>query len=95
MPRYLTAPSRFLVIISTFVVALVLLLASSVMAAGPEPATVDYRVRAGDTLWMIAAEVADGSDVRGVVTQIRHLNDLDSSIILPGQMLAIPSGPGI
>ena len=37
MPRYLTAPSRVLVIISTFVVALVLLLASSVMAAGPEP----------------------------------------------------------
>ena len=95
MPRYLTAPSRFLVIISTFVVALVLLLASSVMAAGPEPVTVDYRVRAGDTLWMIAAEVADGSDVRGVIAQIRHLNDLESSVILPGQMLEIPSGSGV
>jgi len=95
VPRYLTAPSRFLVIISTFVVALLLLLASSVMAAGPEPGTVDYRVRAGDTLWMIAAEVADGADVRGVVAQIRHLNDLESSIILPGQTLEIPSASGI
>jgi len=95
VPRYLTAPSRFLVIISTFVVALLLLLASSVMAAGPEPETVDYRVRAGDTLWMIVAEVADGADVRGVVAHIRHLNDLDSSIILPGQTLEIPSISGI
>ena len=59
MPRYLTAPSRFLVIISTFVVALVLFLASSVMAAGPEPETVDYVVRSGDSLWTIAAEIAD------------------------------------
>ena len=95
MPRYLTAPSRFLVITSTFVGALVLLLASSVMAAGPEPATVDYRVRSGDTLWTIAAEVADDSDVRGIIAQIRDINDLDSSLIVPGQVLEIPTGDGI
>ena len=92
MPRYLTAPSRFLVIISTFVVALVLLLASSVMAAGPEPATVDYRVRSGDTLWTIAEEVApDNNDVRGVISEIRHLNELDSSMIIPGETLLVPA----
>ncbi len=91
MPRYLTAPSRFLVIISTFVVALVLLLASSVMAAGPESATVDYRVQAGDTLWTIAAEVAPDEDTRGVISEIRHLNDLDTSLIVPGQTLVVPT----
>lgn len=92
MPRYLTAPSRFLVIISTFVVALVLLLASSVMAAGPEPETADYRVRSGDTLWAIAEVVAEhGEDVRGVVAEIRDLNDLDSSVIVPGQILLVPA----
>jgi LysM repeat protein len=92
MPRYLTAPSRFLVIISTFVVALVLLLASSVMAAGPEPATVDYRVRSGDTLWTIAEEVApEDNDVRGVISEIRHLNELDSSMIIPGETLLVPA----
>lgn len=92
MSRYLTAPSRILVIISTFVVALVLLLASSVMAAGPEPATVDYRVRAGDTLWGIAEIVAPaGEDLRGVISEIRHLNDLESSLIAPGQVLAVPA----
>ncbi len=92
MPRYLTAPSRFLVIISTFVVALVLLLASSVMAAGPEPETVDYRVRSGDTLWTIAEEVGpDGDDVRGVIAEIRHLNEMDSSMINPGETLLVPA----
>jgi LysM repeat protein len=92
MPRYLTTPSRFLVIISTFVVALVLLLASSVMAAGPEPATVDYRVRSGDTLWTIAEEVApEDNDVRGVISEIRHLNELDSSMIIPGETLLVPA----
>jgi len=92
MARYLTAPSRILVIISTFVAALVLLLASSVMAAGPEPETVDYRVLPGDTLWTIAQEVEEGGDVRDVVAEIRNLNDLDSSLILPGQVLLVPVG---
>jgi LysM repeat protein len=82
-----------LVIISTFVVALVLLLASSVMAAGPEPETADYRVRSGDTLWAIAEVVADSDvDLRSVVAQIRDLNDLDSSLIVPGQTLLVPAG---
>ncbi len=92
MPRYLTAPSRVLVIISTFVVALVLLLASSVMAAGPESETVDYRVRSGDTLWTIAEEAAPDDDVRGVISEIRDLNDLESSLIIPGQTLLVPVG---
>ena len=92
MPRYLTAPSRFLVIISTIVVALVLLLASSVMAAGPEPVTVDYRVLPGDSLWTIAEEIAPEADVRGLIAEIRDLNDLESSLILPGQELVVPVG---
>ncbi len=92
MPRYLTTPSRFLVIISTFVVALVMLLASSVMAAGPEPVTVDYLVRPGDTLWTIAEETSPEADVRGVIAEIRHLNELETSLIIPGQTLEVPAG---
>ncbi len=93
MPRYVTAPSRFLVIISTMIVALVLFLASSVMAAGPEPVTVDYRVRAGDTLWSIAEDVAvGGSDIRGIVAEVRDMNGLEASVIRPGQTLVIPGG---
>lgn len=91
MPRYMTAPSRALVIISTIIVALVLLLASSVMAAGPEPDTVTYRVRSGDTLWAIAGDLEIGSDIRAVVSEIRTLNGLDSSFIVPGQLLELPA----
>jgi len=91
MPRYMTAPSRALVIISTIIVALVLLLASSVMAAGPEPDTVTYRVRSGDTLWTIAGDLEIGGDIRGVVSDIREINDLDSSLIMPGQWLELPA----
>jgi LysM repeat protein len=91
MPRYVTTPTRFLVIISTMLVALVLLLASSVMAAGPEPMTADYWVNSGDTLWSIAEQVApEDTDVRAVVAEIRNLNDLESSLIYPGQSLLVP-----
>ncbi len=91
MPRYVTTPTRFLVIISTMVVALVLLLASSVMAAGPEPVTDDYLVRSGDTLWSIAEQVGpENADVRAVIAEIRDLNDLESSLIRPGQNLLVP-----
>ena len=64
------------------------------MAAGPEPATVDYRVRSGDTLWTIAEEVAPDRDVRGTISEIKDLNDLDSSLILPGQILEVPALAG-
>lgn len=91
MPRYVTTPTRFLVIISTMIVALVLLLATSVMAAGPEPVTAEYRVRSGDTLWTIAERVGpDDDDVRAVVAEIMDLNDLESSLIRPGQSLLVP-----
>ena len=91
MPRYVTTPTRFLVIISTMIVALVLLLATSVLAAGPAPVTADYRVRSGDTLWSIAEYVGpDHADVRAVIAEIRDLNDLESSLIRPGQNLLVP-----
>jgi LysM repeat protein len=73
------------------VVALVLLLATSVMAAGPEPVTADYRVRAGDTLWTIAEQVGpEDTDLRAVVAEIVDLNDLESNLIRPGQSLLVP-----
>ena len=47
-------------------------------------------VESGDTLWSIATAVAGDGDVRPVVDGLRVLNDLDSSRILPGQVLRLP-----
>ena len=92
MLRQTTASSRVLVIISTIVVALVLLLPST-GGASQEAATDDYVVRSGDTLWEIAAErTVAGEDVRSTISVIRSLNDLESSLIKPGETLVVPSG---
>ncbi|SET18543.1 LysM peptidoglycan-binding domain-containing protein [Geodermatophilus poikilotrophus] len=48
-------------------------------------------VQPGDTVWSIAGEVAgDGQDVRVVVDAIEELNDLEGSVVVPGQVLELP-----
>lgn len=48
-------------------------------------------VHQGDTLWSIAAAVADeGDDVRAVIADIRELNELPDAVVVPGQVLALP-----
>lgn len=94
MVRQSNTRARALVIISTTVVALVLLLATAVYAfTGPVAAEgVDYRVRAGDTLWDIAADHTEpGGDVRRGVALIQEMNELDGSLIRAGQVLVVPA----
>lgn len=105
MPRHTVIPSRVLIVISTVVVALVLLLASSVQAssqltdaelnAAEMLVTADYKVRSGDTLWDIADDhTPRRGDVWNTVEEIKDLNDLDSTVIHPGQVLQIPLTSG-
>lgn len=47
-------------------------------------------VRAGESLWHLAAEIAPSADPRDVVSDIVHLNQLSSSVVQPGQSIAIP-----
>ena len=102
MVRRSNTRARALVIISTTVVALVLLLATAVYAfTGPVPTAgtengtengTEYRVRAGDTLWGIAADHTEpGGDVRRGVALIMEMNDLDGSVIRPGEVLVVPA----
>jgi LysM repeat protein len=74
-------------------VALVVLVAWAVLArtsegAGPERS---YVVRAGDTLWTIAAANYAG-DPRAGIWEIRERNGLSGSLIQPGQRLVLPRG---
>ena len=86
------APSRVLVLLVSVAVASFLLLASAVQASGGPAATAEVRVSAGDTLWAIAAEAAEpGEDVRKIIHDIKRMNDLDGSIIRPGQVLTVPA----
>jgi LysM repeat protein len=82
-----------LVVLSTLLAALVLLLASAVQA-GDTPVDLDaYRVSSGDTLWVIAEQITPpGGDVRDTVSAIKQINRLDTSVIRPGQVLAVPAG---
>jgi LysM repeat protein len=48
-----------------------------------------HTVRAGETLWTIAAE-RYGGDPRAGVWKLQRANDLVGSIIVPGQRLVVP-----
>ncbi|HEY5223210.1 MAG TPA: LysM peptidoglycan-binding domain-containing protein [Microbacteriaceae bacterium] len=48
-------------------------------------------VTTGESLWKIAETVAPSADPRDVVTAIIDLNQLSSSVLMPGQSLAIPT----
>ena len=89
----LTTPARVVVLLTAIVLLLVLLLANAVGATAPDD-TVAYEIHQvvdGDTLWDIAGEhTAVGEDVRRVVFEIQHLNDLSGSVIFPGQVLRVP-----
>ena len=55
----------------------------------PEP-TETVMVGTGDTLWDIAADAAEGGDVREMVDRIKSLNALDSGMVTAGQRLRVP-----
>lgn len=84
--------TRVAVLLTLVVVVIVLLLANAVGAQGPDTSVyAEHRVASGDTLWDIAAGyTAAGDDVRNTIVDIRRANDLDGSVIVPGQVLRIP-----
>lgn len=56
------------------------------------PATVAVTVQPGDTLWGIAAAIDPGADPRALIAEIRELNAMTRSGLVPGQVLVVPAG---
>lgn len=77
------------------VLAVGLVLASGAVGTGeagtPEPTRI-VLVGSGDTLWDIAAGIADDGDVRAMIDRIEKLNALDSGMVVAGQQLVVPAG---
>ncbi|MEQ7846982.1 LysM peptidoglycan-binding domain-containing protein [Nocardioides kribbensis] len=65
------------------------LAAGSVATSQAQPTEVIV-VGTGETLWDIAADVADDGDVRSTIAKIQQLNDLDGGMVAAGQRLRIP-----
>ncbi|MDN4171539.1 LysM peptidoglycan-binding domain-containing protein [Nocardioides sp. SOB77] len=76
-----------------FVLGVGLFIAAGSVATGeagtPEPTRV-VMVGTGDTLWGIAADLADDGDVRGMMAEIERLNALDTAVLDAGQRLVVP-----
>ncbi len=94
-----TNRTRVVVLLTSVGLALVILLTFTVSAraddagAGvPAVTYADHVVQSGDTLWDIALDhTPAGGDVRNVVVDIKSANHLSSSVIVPGQVLLVPT----
>ena len=73
------------------VVALVAVLVWAVLArdTGASGKPRHHTVKAGETLWTIAA-AQYGGDPRSGVWRLQEANDLNGSTIVPGQHLVVP-----
>jgi len=76
--------------------AAVLMFPRLVLTESHEPqAGIHHTVAYGDTLWDIAVAYSGNRDVREVIYEIQQLNGLSSAEIHPGQVLFIPTEPGV
>jgi Tfp pilus assembly protein FimV len=93
----LTRRGRLVIVVAALVIAFAV--GVFVTAAGsvatqspgtPEPTRI-VQVGSGDTLWEIAADLADDGEVRAMMEQIERLNALETTALQAGQRLVVPA----
>jgi LysM repeat protein len=52
----------------------------------------EVTVKAGQTLWSIAEDIAPAADPRDVISDILSVNQLESGSVQAGQRLMLPAG---
>ena len=88
--------------LAVFLVSLLLVLGAAFVLLGgasvatddagtPEPTRI-VMVNDGETLWGIAAGIADEGGTRDMMSRIERLNALDSGMLYAGQRLRVPTG---
>ena len=85
---------RRLAVADAVALVLTLLLSLGIVVSGLADApgrTTTATVRAGQSLWEVAAATGTG-DVEGTMARIVELNALESSVLEPGQVLVVPAG---
>jgi LysM repeat protein len=92
----LTRRGRLVVLLLTLGVVLTAALllsgrSTATSESGRSVPTEKVLVEPGQTLWGIAADVADDGDVRAMVDRIEQLNALDDSMLYAGQVLFVPA----
>ena len=87
-------------VVTTLVTGLIMSLALAfALNGGMATATTDLStgsfdyvtVEAGQSLWQLAESLAPAADPRDVISDIVRLNQLQSSVVHPGDRLAIPA----
>lgn len=85
---------RRLAVAGAVALVLALLVSLGIVVSGLADApgrTTTATVRAGQSLWEVAAATGAG-DVEGTMARIVELNALESSVLEPGQVLVVPAG---
>ena len=89
--RTATAARRLFALLAVVTWLLVIVGNNYADAVAPDPTgSALVHVRSNESLSSVAARVAPGYPVEAVVEQIRELNDLTSSGLVPGQPLVVP-----
>lgn len=78
-----------------FIMVLTVLLTSTLFATAVNGADSHHgfetvTIESGDTLWDLAKEYSNGTDIRIYIEKIKDMNDMTDSSIYEGDMLKMP-----